>query len=270
MKKIAGILLVFVLAVGLAGVGWYFTYGFIAAKPEYRLDAERVNVPPLPEWIPPAFVKDVLSSAGLDKPGLLLDKTLVQKLTDAFAAYPWVEGVRRVELRYPSGTVVDVEYRKPVAFVEVPKQGLYPVDKHGILLPTDYFARLGKPVKDGTGSTAAAVNMVTSLGIQTVPLGTAGTPWGDPLVQDAAQLAGIIGDDAVKLKITQIIPTAQQTPAGIQVICTLKTLGKTEIIWGVFVSDEAQNETKKRQLWELSERYRSLDNIPVNLQPVKL
>ncbi|MDR3182342.1 MAG: hypothetical protein LBT89_05365 [Planctomycetaceae bacterium] len=261
MKTFTGIVMLLACAAGLAAVGWFCVKPSVQRKPQYCLAAENISITPPPNWVPETFVKEVLAAAGLNQPGLLLDKTLPQKLADAFAAYPWIENVEAVDIRYPSGADVKLSYRTPAAFVTVPNQGRYPVDRSGILLPSDYFVKLA-PEKQS--------QYLTIAGIRTAPLGAAGTPWGDPLVQTAAQLAGVLGTDAAKLKLTQITPLAEETPAGIQIVCTLQTLGKTEIIWGAFVSDESQNEAKKRQLWNLNDQYRSLDNIPAKLKPVRL
>jgi hypothetical protein len=260
-RTFAGIFLLSACFAGLAAVGWYYVQPAVQMKPEYQITAENVTVPPPPDGVPETFVKEVLESAGLHQPGILLDKTLAKKLADAFAAYPWVETVEQVDLRYPSGAVIKLSYRKPAAFVAAANQGRYPVDRNGILLPSDYFANIA-PEKQ--------MLFVTITGIKTAPLGTAGTPWGDPLVQSAAQLADVLGEDAAKLKLTYITPFAEETPAGIRIACKLTTQGKTEIIWGQFAAGDPKNEAKKKRLWELAEQYRSLDNVPVKFQPVNL
>jgi hypothetical protein len=101
-----------------------------------------------------------------------------------------------------------------------------------------------------------------------MPLGSVGTPWGDPLVQTAAQLAAALVNDSDNvvepLKLKWIIPSMEAVPSGTRIVCRLKTLAGTEIHWGTFVPDDPKFETKKKKLWTLHEQFRSLDDVPAN------
>ena len=69
----------------------------------------------------------------------ILDDELVQKIQTAFSLHPWVANVTHVTKRHPAHVDVELEYRKPVAMVEVHENGsdgLYPVDTDGVLLPS--------------------------------------------------------------------------------------------------------------------------------------
>jgi len=254
-RTLIGIILVFAVFAGLGGLGWYFAKDKIRSKPEYRLSAKNIVVSLPPDWIPDRFVEDVLHDSGLNRTGSLLDQQLSQRLSEAFAAHPWVEKVEQIIPRYPSGADVKLSYRVPVALVEVSQRGIFSVDRNGVLLPSEYLA--------GT-ITDRRSDYLTIQGIQSTPLGSAGTLWGDPMVQTAAQLAAALTDIARPLNLTRIIPAVEATPSGERTAWRLKTTAGTEIHWGTFSSDEQQIEAKKKRLWDLHERFRTLDNVPPN------
>ena len=260
-KTLLGVVLVLSLFGGLGVTGWYVVKEDLAAQSVYRLSAGRIIVPQRPAWVPSDFVETTLLHSNLEVENSLLDKSLPHKLSQAFTASPWVEDVEQVKIQYPSGAVVRLTYRTPVALVDVGTQGSFPVDRNGVLLPTDYFIN------------AAEDQMQEYLhiqGIQSKPLGAAGTLWGDSLVHDAAGLAGELYTVAAKLSLARIVPFQQKTPTGNRVFCHLVTKGGTEILWGRFEPNDPKNDGRKKHLLELAELYRSLDGIPKNFQPVDL
>lgn len=260
-RTLVGLILVLAFSAGLGTLGWYFAKERVRSQQQYRLSADKITVTPPPDWVSDKFVEEVLVSSGLSRTGSLLDKTLPQKLTEAFIAYPWVERVEQVVPRYPSGADVKLLYRVPAALVEVPKQGIFPVDRNGVLLPPEYLTHTVSDQRN---------NHLIIQGIQSTPLGSVGTPWGDPLVQTAAQLAAELSDVAEPLKLTKIIPAIEATPGGAKIVCRLKTSAGTELRWGTFASDDPKTEVKKKNLWNLHEQFRSLDSVPPNFHPIDL
>ena len=260
-RTLIGLLLVLTVFTSFGFLGWYFVKDKIRLKPEYLLSAEHIVVSRPPDWISDRFVEDVLRSSGLNKTGSLLDKALSQKLSEAFAACPWVENVEQVVPRYPSGAEVQLTYRMPTALVEVPQRGIFPVDRNGVLLPVEYLSN---------APTDPRSRHLVIQGIQSTPLGSAGTAWGDPLVQTSAQLAAVLADIAEPLKLARIVPSMETTPNGARIVCRLKTAAGTEILWGAFALNDPKIETKKKRLWDLNEQFRSLDNVPTRFQPIDL
>jgi len=236
---------------GLCALGWYFVQQQIYGKPEYRLKAERIVVSPPPDWIPEQFIEEVLRTSGLNRTGSLLDKTLPQKLAEAFIASPWIERVEQVVLRYPSGAEVTLSYRVPIALVALPQRGSVPVDSKGIVLPLEYLTDADRQSRH-----------LLIQGIQSLPLGAVGTPWGDPLVQTAAQLAEALTDVTEYLELAKIIPATETTPNGTRIVCQLQTVAGTEFHWGAFAPDDPKTIAKKKRLRDLNEQFRSLDNVP--------
>jgi len=250
-RTLIGLFLVLTIFAGLGILGWYLVKERVRHQPEYRLVADNITVSPPPGWIPDRFVEDVLQNSGLNRTSSLLDKTLPQKLTEAFAAHPWVERVEQVVPRYPSGADVRLVYRVPTAFVVVSQRGIFLVDRNGILLPPESLS-----------DTTADRQYLIIYGIQSTPLGSAGTPWGDPMVHTAARLATALTDIAEPLNVAKIIPATETTPNGTRIVCRLRTAAGTEIHWGTFSLDDPKTETKKKKLWELHEQFRTLDNVP--------
>jgi len=253
-RTLIALILVLAIFAGLGVLGWYFVQERIHHKPEYRLATDRITVSPPPEWVPERFVEDVLQSSGLNRTGSLLDATLPQRLTEAFAAHPWVERVEQVVPRFPSGAEVRLSYRVPAALVEVSQRGIFLVDRNGVLLPPEYLS-----------DTDRRNEFLTIQGIQSMPLGSVGTPWGDPMVQTAAQLATALSDVAELLNLARVIPIMEETPGGARrIVYRLQTSAGTEIHWGTFSPNDT--ETKIRRLRELREQFRSLDHVPATFR----
>ncbi|MDR2440280.1 MAG: hypothetical protein LBE12_13050 [Planctomycetaceae bacterium] len=260
-KLFFGIILITLFFAGFGLTGWFFVKNQIVFRSEYRLSADRILVTAPPPWVPENFIAEVLQSSGLDTNTTLFDTILPQKLSQAFLASPWVEEVRRVHIRYPAGAEIQLVYRVPVALVEMVSQGLYPVDRNGILLPTDYFINVAPEKKE---------NYLRITGIRSRPLGVTGTLWGDPLVHAAAQLAGLLQDVTKKLGLVKIIPSHEATPTGHRIVCRLQTNSEIEILWGRFELNDPNNISKKKHLIEIAELYHSLDNVPAQFQPIDL
>ena len=259
-RTLLGLIMVLAVFAGLGALGWYFVKDRVRLKSEYRLSPDSIIVPDAPPWVPERFAENVLRSSGLDRTGSLLDMAVPQKLSEAFAAHPWVERVEHVVLRYPSGADVQLVYRVPTALVEIPPQ-VFLVDRNGILLPTDYLAN---------ATTDRRSEFLTIRGIQSMPLGSVGTPWGDPMVQTASQLAAALKEIAEPLNLTYIIPVTETTLNRTRIVCLLQTANGVEIHWGTFVPDDPKTEGKIKKLWEWHSQFQSLDNVPTTLQPIDL
>lgn len=226
----------------------------IHAREEYRLDPAKLSVTEPPPWIPADFVEEVLHNGGLDGEVSLLDRRLPERLGIAFQSYPWVAEVQNVRLVHPDAAVVDLRYREPAAMVEI-DGGLLPVDAAGVLLRVDYF-HVAAPEK--------AEDFPRIASIRSAPLGSAGSPWGDPAVEAAAALAGQLGKDAKTYGILRIVPEAGSRRD--EIFLRLFTAAGTEIHWGTL----ADPQRKRERLRELCELYGSLDAIPQSQKPLHL
>ncbi|MCA9014535.1 MAG: hypothetical protein KDA77_04305, partial [Planctomycetaceae bacterium] len=162
----------------------------LSQREEYQIATKDLSLNPAPpHYVPIDIVDQVIKRGPLPDQVSLLDQGLVLKVAEAFEKHPWVQKV--VSVRKTNTVEVEVVFRKPAAMVEG-KQGLYPVDIDGVLLPPEDFS-----VSD-----ARRYPVIT--GIQSMPAGPPGTSWGDLTVTGAAQLAEALGPHWKELEIVSI------------------------------------------------------------------
>ncbi len=249
------------LAAGVLGAGWWFGWRSVRervlAGKAYRVTVEDIYLSASPTWVRSHIRDEVLSRMNIEGNSLsLVDDDLCSRLAGEFALHPWVLRVVEVRKSYPARVDVKLEYRKPVAMVEVPagpdevpdadrdaeataaaggtgdaatmlsamanRGGLLPVDAGAVLLPTADFSR------------AEARRYPRIGGIGYLPPGPAGTPWGDPRVAGAAEIAALLVDDWQSLGLYRIMPSIapdtgshHEEPA-----FELWTRDGTRVIWG--------------------------------------
>jgi hypothetical protein len=114
--------------------------------------------------------------------------------------------------------------------VEVPG-GWYPVDAEAVVLPAHDFP----PVE---------VRRYPQLvGIESVPVGPVGHPWGDPRVLGGSQIAAALGPAWQELKLDRIVSAGQgDTGLPRQTVYEIFTRGGTRILWGRAPNREAPGE----------------------------
>jgi len=193
----------------------------ISERSEYKLAATAIEVTQPPHWVPHDLVAQVVDSAGLPAQLSILDDNLVADVAEAFRLNPWIEEVVSVQKSYPAKVVVALTYRRAVAMVEV-RQGQFPIDVHGVLLPPQDF------------SVADTRAYPTITGVTSTPQGPAGTAWGDQVVEDAAALAAELAPCWKKFNLTAIVcPRTAERPTKIdEGVFVLVAKGGSKIIWG--------------------------------------
>lgn len=196
---------------------------------EYRITADRIEVPPQPVWIQADVKADVLRDSRLGELDLL-DPQLAEKVYRAFALHNWVGRVRDVKKIYPGRIVVDLEYRKPIAMVEVDVShgpGLLFIDDKAVLLPSDDFA---------LRHTQQFVRIYVP---KTSPAGPYGTPWGDDRVTGAAEIAVALSELRETIGLKRI--SAEEVPGG-RVMYDLELSSGKKIRWGAVPGKEEESE----------------------------
>ncbi|HLJ10768.1 MAG TPA: hypothetical protein VKU82_06245 [Planctomycetaceae bacterium] len=195
---------------------------------EYRIESRRIEIAALPHWVPHDLVAQVVDQAGLPAELSLLDDGLAGEIAEAFRLSPWVDEVVSVRKSFPAKIAVVLNYRRPVGMVEV-KQGKYPIDAHGVLLPPQDFS-----VAD-----TRAYPVVS--GVVSTPQGPAGTRWGDGVVEGAARLAAELGPLWKKLELAAIVcPRTTERRLKIdEGVFVLMSKGGSRIIWGHAPGDTA-------------------------------
>ena len=239
----------------------------ILSQPEFKLTEDRIRITPAPSWIASDVKSDAMIRGRLLGANIM-DQEFSLRIDRAFRANPWV---RDVVLVNPSqargrGVVVELEWRRPVAFVIVDArkynqeyaEGLLPVDEDGILLPQEIPGEeANKYPKIG--------------GVETRPAGTAGIAWGDSRVAEAASIALLLEDIWHDLGLKRIdVPTIEESKTN-QAFYHLVLVNDQSTVWGsapgreiIDESSAAEKVARLRQILKdpdghLSQAIHSLD-----------
>lgn len=230
-------------------VVWRLVEERVTVGDSYIAQSEDFVITPLPQWIRTDLKRQVLQNASLDGGVSILDDDLVHRVADAFPMHPWVESVARVHKEHPARVVVDLIYRQPVAMVVVPG-GLYAVDVHGVVLPSEDF----------TGEVAARYPRID--GMTVPPRDQVGDPWGDARVEAACRVAAILREQWNGWGLAKIVPAQDSRPEA-EPTFDVVTRGGHRIAWGSAPSLESlQNpavEPRMDQLAKIAAEQGSLD-----------
>ncbi|MCP4190255.1 MAG: hypothetical protein GY768_06485 [Planctomycetaceae bacterium] len=249
------------------GIGSYHLwnqYGdTILHQSPYLLDPSKLSVNEQPEWIRSDVKKNAIAFGQLENASLL-DQKLVLQVKQAFGVQPWVKRVNFVNKQFPSTVEVQVEYRRPIAMVEVPagmfedfdEPGLLPIDVDGCLLPVEL-----------TEQEAAIYPWIS--GINTSPAGPPGNPWGDDRVVKAASIIALLEDIWEPLKLHRIeVPTSESpadATAQLPKRFMLITRNRRQFDWGSAPGEEKRGEDtaadKAARLKKILEADKDLDSL---------
>lgn len=194
----------------------------LSDRPEYQLDLSKLTLDPAPSGAVPAdLLERVFEQAEADDKLSILNATTVKQLAELVGQSPWVRSIRRVEIGYPARGTISVEYRQPVAVIDV-DGAWYPVDVDGIVLPP----------KDFTLAQAMAYPRV--VGVKVRPRGQPGRQWANPVVLAGARIADVLRADWNDLGLDSIHPRPDQDDATPwqDLQFDLWTVGKSRIAWG--------------------------------------
>jgi Tfp pilus assembly protein PilE len=218
-------LVVVVVVIAILGVSlaWRHWGGAVVKHPQYQVSADSIAVTAQPEWVHTDVKAEVVRDGSLESLQLL-DPQVTVKVARAFGVHTWVAKVKRVSKQYPAKIVVELEYRRPVAMVEVVDQGkpgLVPVDGYGVVLPPEDF-------------TTNARGYLRVFAGETVPAGPVGTSWGDDKVAGAAAIAAELANYWKKLDLYRVSVVADslasRKPA--EIVYEITTREKVRILWG--------------------------------------
>jgi hypothetical protein len=252
------VLFVLALAIG-ANLAWRQFGPAIARQPQYQISADHIRITPLPPWIHSDVRAEALRDGGLAGALSVLDdrEELEQRVRNAFGSHPWVAAVNRIALSLPAAIEVELDYRRPVAAVEVAadKSTTYsPIDIAGVRLPNADFSETDRRY------------LPRIVGASDQPL--VGKVWTDERVLEGAQLAAGLGDAWSKLRLVEMIPSAESQKRGELRFHTfeLTTSGGTRIRWGAAPGHEADAgespfEVKRQRLLDYAANNGKLDSI---------
>jgi len=216
----------------------------LGKRAEYHLAFRQIQISPAPtQNVPANLIEQVEKLTELSRDLAILDENLCSNVAEAFRKHPWVSKVLRVKKSFPAAIVVQLEYRRPVATVQISGARI-PVDSEAVLLPTvdfsaDEIARL--PV----------IQNVTSK-----PAAQPGIVWSDSALLAAVRLADLLGDKwkSLKLEAISISYNASTTTATDDVQLELIGVGGSKILWGRGVGSDYPGEL------ESSQKIRRLEN----------
>lgn len=267
---------------------WLYYESEILARPDYILNADKVDVMSVPQWIPADFKKYVFyfSNQVNNDSFNILDAEIANQVARAFECHPWVRQVESVKIRYPAHALLQIRFRDPVAFIETPgkeeKTGFL-VDSEGTVLPSEYFSKHQDLLE----------KFFYVEGINTKPFSNNyGETWGDHNVAEVSLLAAFLVKDKEFLDLDRIEVKISEDERQLNQykIYTKKGL---EVIWGSFpipgnlrgeddMNSRERKEKLKRNLFEKQQfkldrlralrgiHNKSLDNIPAKNRPVDL
>lgn len=214
--------------------GWNHYADQFAAREEFLLSPREIMISAPPAWIQSDVLIDAVQKADLPDQLDLRDRELTNKVASAISAHPWVRSVNKVVKQYPAKVLVEVEYRRPVAMVEVEfvdegavRRGLIPVDVEGTVLPPGDFSRI------------QANDRYPRIQIDLKrPMVEAGMKWDNPRVAEAALIAAELLPHWSDLKLNRIILKGDSGQH-----YELELTDQTRIIWGSPPGKELPQET---------------------------
>ncbi|EAQ77931.1 hypothetical protein [Blastopirellula marina] len=211
----------------------------------YLVTKERISFSAPPKWIAEGVLQQIADVLFVDdKPFDVRDRDLTQRIAAAVEAAenPWVQSVERVVKYYPTKVLVDIQYRRPVAMVEVKMKiddadwGLIPVDSQGVILP-------GR----GNGFLEANRKSFPRINLGGVaPDGTKkpGNEWGDVRITEAARIADSLGSVWSRLNFHRIVAAASEDGHNLY---ELHTTDGAHLMWGSAPGVERAHENSAAQ-----------------------
>lgn len=164
----------------------------------YGIDVSKISVSTPPPYVRGDIVQTVYDDTAMDSLSLL-DRQACAKVGSAFGSHPWVRRVVGVRKLSSGGLDVRLEYREPVAMVDVISRhpeldgvGCFAVDGEGVLLPPADF------------SESETMHFIHIHAPGAYPTGGVGTPFGDARVTAAAKLARLLHPVRERLKLRSI------------------------------------------------------------------
>jgi hypothetical protein len=231
--------------------GWKYWAEPKVHSQRYQLVAENVEIPNTPPWIRSDIRAEVFRDGSLsDASSLEVD--LAPRVAHAFEMHPWVAEVTRVSKQAPANVIVELTYRRPIAWVEVPDgmfgqqgQAALPIDSESVLLPQTDFS------EDDLGS-------FIRINIEELSMcGPTGTPWGDARVAGAAEIARLLGKEWRELGLYKIRALADysQPNAPAATRYELHTPKGKRLIWGSVPGSESVGELPAEKKLNLLREY---------------
>lgn len=138
-----------------------------------------------------------------------MDVKTPETLVRVFDAHPAIHKTHRVE-KMAGGVLVTVEYRMPVAMVQIPvvndagqtNVGFFPIDKESVLLDASNFSP----------ADVRQFILIRASGDSPFTSGNEGHPFGDPRIEEAARLCSLLAPLREECKIECVYVYSSMVP----------------------------------------------------------
>jgi hypothetical protein len=259
--SIAVVLIATVGVVVLLGL-WNIGQSRLQHSEAFALRAENIQLfPKQPNWIKENVLRSVVKQHNLEEV-FLDDSNLTKQLADAFTLHSWVQSVKSVK-KSPTGVEVYLNYRKPVAMVEVRYENrphVLPIDADGTVLPPSDFS--GDDISNYLRIAADHLR----------PSGNVGDPWGDAKVVGGAKLAGLFDQIAWKdMGLYRIEVTINPVDSRVVYFLIMRDYPEIRVLWGSEPGQEnADEQNAPEKLTELSAFYRANKTLRISSDPTEI
>lgn len=260
-RSITVVLIGVVVVLGLLGL-WSVGQSLLRHSDAFALRAKHMQLlPEQPIWIRENVLRSVVKQHNLEEL-FLDDNNLTKQLADAFTLHSWILSVESVE-KSPTGVKVLVNFRKPVAMVEVKfndRPHVLPIDAVGTVLPPGDF----EPNDISSYLRIAADHLR--------PSGNVGDPWGDTKVVGAAKLAGLLDTIAWKdMGLYRIEVTMNPRDSKVVYYLVMREKPGIRVLWGSAPGQETSEEQiSPEKLAELTAFYRANKTLQISSEPTEI
>lgn len=260
-RSITVVIIGVVVVLGLVGL-WSIGQSRLRHNKAFALRAEEMRLSPeQPIWIRENVLRSVVKQHNLEEL-FLDDNNLTKQLADAFTLHSWILSVDSVK-KSPTGVEVVVNYRKPVAMVEVKfndRPHVLPVDAVGTVLPPGDF---------DAGDISNYLRIASD---HLRPSGNVGDPWGDVKVAGAAKLAGLLDSIAWKdMGLYRIEVTMNPRDSAVVYYLVMREHAEIRVLWGSAPGEETDEEQiALEKLAELSAFYLANKSLQISTEPTEI
>jgi hypothetical protein len=260
-RSITVVLTAVVAVVVLVGL-WCIGQSRLRHSEAFAVRAEDLRLlPPQPIWIRENVLQSVVKQHNLEEL-FLDDSNLTKQLADAFTLHSWILSVKSVK-KSPTGVDVLVNYRKPVAMVEVKfndRPHVLPIDAAGTVLPPSDFK----------GDDISTYLRIAADHLR--PSGNVGDPWGDAKVAGAAKLAGLLDRIAWKeMGLYRIEVTMNPRDSTVVYYLVMREHPEIRVLWGSEPGQEtADEQIAPEKLAELTAFYRANKTLQISSEPIEI
>ena len=227
------------------GYGFWIKYGASCLDRNlYGLQVANITLTPQPEWVTQDITEEVYKGGSLQRLSLL-ERDATSTVAAAFANHPWIARVLRVQKMAGAQIKVDVEYRRPFAWIHHEKR-TYPVSSDGPAAVVDeYYLVDAQGVnlpRDGFKWDDITRFFQVYCPNAPQPRGTIGSSYGDPRILKALKVAAALEPVRVPLKLERINVRPEQSGTFVGTVFDVQLADGRSAYWGHAPGEETPDE----------------------------